>query len=113
MIESFSEFFRKNNGVGGPWLITGLCVPPRKRSAAAKQGFAVLAIGDMAARDRLFGFDLWTGNRAASSDLVVCGDYEGWEAEVGRVFVDNLGRFVRGEPLRNRVDKSLGYPTDR
>jgi phosphoglycerate dehydrogenase-like enzyme len=43
----------------------------------------------------------------------VCGDYEGWEAEVGRVFVDNLGRFVRGEPLRNRVDKSLGYPTDR
>jgi len=77
LIESFSEFFRKNNGVGGPWLITGLCVPPRKRSAAAKQGFAVLAIGDMAARDRLFGFDLWTGNRAASSDLVVCGDYEG------------------------------------
>jgi hypothetical protein len=26
-----------------------------------------------------------------------------------RQFVDNLGRYVRGEPLSNRVDKSLGY----
>jgi phosphoglycerate dehydrogenase-like enzyme len=42
----------------------------------------------------------------------ICGDFEGWEREVTRVFVDNLARFVRGEPLRNRVDKALGYATD-
>jgi phosphoglycerate dehydrogenase-like enzyme len=42
----------------------------------------------------------------------ICGDFEGWEREVTRVFVDNLVRFVRGAPLRNRVDKALGYATD-
>jgi hypothetical protein len=26
-----------------------------------------------------------------------------------RAFLDNLGRFRRGEPLRNLVDKASGY----
>jgi hypothetical protein len=50
LIQDFSEFFRKNNGANRPWLITGPSVPPRKRPAAIKEGFAVLAIGDVAAR---------------------------------------------------------------
>jgi hypothetical protein len=27
----------------------------------------------------------------------------------GDLFVENLGRFARGEPLRNVVDKEAGY----
>ena len=42
----------------------------------------------------------------------VCGDFVGWEAVVVRLFVDNLGRYVRGEPLRNPVDRALGYGVD-
>jgi phosphoglycerate dehydrogenase-like enzyme len=37
------------------------------------------------------------------------GDHEGWEADVVALFVDNLRRFVAGEPLRNVVDIELGY----
>jgi phosphoglycerate dehydrogenase-like enzyme len=39
----------------------------------------------------------------------VCGDVEGWEGEVAGLFVDNLRRFVSGEPLRNVVDKVAGF----
>jgi hypothetical protein len=28
------------------------------------------------------------------------------------VFYDNMGRWLRGESLRNVVDKQLGFPTD-
>jgi phosphoglycerate dehydrogenase-like enzyme len=37
------------------------------------------------------------------------GDHEGWESDVVALFVDNLRRFVAGEPLRNVVDLELGY----
>jgi phosphoglycerate dehydrogenase-like enzyme len=37
------------------------------------------------------------------------GDHEGWERDVVALFVDNLRRFVAGEPLRNLVDVELGY----
>ena len=37
------------------------------------------------------------------------GDFHGWEEAIVGIFLDNLGRFVRGEPLRNVVDKRLGY----
>lgn len=37
------------------------------------------------------------------------GDHEGWESDVVALFVDNLRRFVAGEPLRNVVDTELGY----
>jgi phosphoglycerate dehydrogenase-like enzyme len=41
----------------------------------------------------------------------VCGDLATWEADVVAVFVDNLGRYRRGEPLRNVVDTVAGFPT--
>jgi phosphoglycerate dehydrogenase-like enzyme len=37
------------------------------------------------------------------------GDHEGWEGDVVALFVDNLRRFMAGEPLRNVVDIGLGY----
>jgi phosphoglycerate dehydrogenase-like enzyme len=37
------------------------------------------------------------------------GDHERWAEEVVALFVDNLKRFVAGEPLRNVVDIELGY----
>ena len=39
------------------------------------------------------------------------GDVEGWEADFAAVFYDNLRRYLRGQPLRNVVDKRLGFPT--
>ena len=39
----------------------------------------------------------------------LCGDFDGWERAVVDVFLDNLGRFVRGETLRNRVDTRAGF----
>jgi hypothetical protein len=39
----------------------------------------------------------------------MCGDHLGWEREVVDIFVDNAGRFARGEPLRNLVDTHLGF----
>jgi phosphoglycerate dehydrogenase-like enzyme len=39
----------------------------------------------------------------------ICGDFEGWERASVEIFVDNLARFVRGEPLRNLVDTDLGF----
>ncbi|TDD79848.1 D-2-hydroxyacid dehydrogenase [Actinomadura darangshiensis] len=37
------------------------------------------------------------------------GDVAGWRDELVRVFTGNLDRFVSGRPLRNIVDKRLGY----
>ncbi|MEX0984420.1 MAG: D-2-hydroxyacid dehydrogenase [Actinomycetota bacterium] len=39
----------------------------------------------------------------------VCGDVADWEEQVVAVFVDNLGRYVRGEPLHNLVDVAAGF----
>ena len=39
----------------------------------------------------------------------MCGDVDGWEAEVVAIFVENAARFARGEPLRNRVDTAAGF----
>jgi phosphoglycerate dehydrogenase-like enzyme len=39
----------------------------------------------------------------------VCGDFDGWERVVVDLFVENLGRFVRGEPLVNLVDPVAGF----
>jgi phosphoglycerate dehydrogenase-like enzyme len=37
------------------------------------------------------------------------GDYGGWREAVVELFVENLERFLTGAPLRNVVDKHLGY----
>jgi phosphoglycerate dehydrogenase-like enzyme len=39
----------------------------------------------------------------------ICGDVEGWEETVVALFVENLRRFVAGEPLRNPVDVRAGF----
>jgi phosphoglycerate dehydrogenase-like enzyme len=39
------------------------------------------------------------------------GDFAGWRESAVELFLENLLRFVRGEPLHNVVDKHLGYPT--
>jgi phosphoglycerate dehydrogenase-like enzyme len=41
------------------------------------------------------------------------GDFEGWREAVVDLFVDNLERFATGRPLRNVVDKRLGYVAER
>jgi phosphoglycerate dehydrogenase-like enzyme len=49
-------------------------------------------------------------------NVIVCphmsGDVEGFEADFADVFYDNVRRYLRGAPLRNVVDKRLGFPTD-
>lgn len=49
-------------------------------------------------------------------NVIVCphmsGDVEGTELDFARVFYDNLRRYRSGEPLRNVVDKRLGFPAD-
>ena len=37
------------------------------------------------------------------------GDHHGWRADIVTLFDSNLERWLRGEPLRNVVDKHLGY----
>jgi phosphoglycerate dehydrogenase-like enzyme len=51
---------------------------------------------------------LWSMPNAIVSPHA-CGDVDGWEETVVGVFVDNVGRFARGEPLRNPVDATAGF----
>lgn len=37
------------------------------------------------------------------------GDVVGWRSELVALFVDNLSRYIGGQPLRNVVDKTRGY----
>jgi phosphoglycerate dehydrogenase-like enzyme len=37
------------------------------------------------------------------------GDVVGWQSELVALFLDNLTRYLDGEPLRNVVDKARGY----
>jgi phosphoglycerate dehydrogenase-like enzyme len=49
-------------------------------------------------------------------NVIVCphmsGDVTGWEADFAEVFYDNVRRWLDGAPLRNVVDKRVGFPTD-
>ena len=54
------------------------------------------------------GSPLWAMPQVLISPHM-CGDVEGWEAEVVGVFAENAARFARGEPLRNRVDTAAGF----
>jgi phosphoglycerate dehydrogenase-like enzyme len=51
---------------------------------------------------------LWTMRNVLVSPHM-CGDFEGWQRATVAVFVDNAGRFARGEALRNPVDKGAGH----
>ena len=37
------------------------------------------------------------------------GDFIGYEDAVAELFLDNFRRYQAGEPLRNLVDKALGF----
>lgn len=39
----------------------------------------------------------------------MCGDHQAWEADVVSIFLENAGRFARGESLRNLVDTHAGF----
>jgi phosphoglycerate dehydrogenase-like enzyme len=51
---------------------------------------------------------LWSMPSVAVSPHI-SGDLHDWEEAVVGVFVDNLRRFVAGEPLRNPVDTEAGF----
>ena len=55
---------------------------------------------------------LWTMPTVLVSPHM-CGDFEGWQEATVAVFVDNAGRFARGEALRNPVDKRAGHGLSR
>jgi phosphoglycerate dehydrogenase-like enzyme len=38
------------------------------------------------------------------------GNVVGWQADFAAVFYDNVERWIKGEPLRNVVDKRFGFP---
>ena len=39
----------------------------------------------------------------------MAGDHTGWQDDIAALFLQNLERFLRGEPLLNVIDKTLGY----
>jgi phosphoglycerate dehydrogenase-like enzyme len=41
------------------------------------------------------------------------GDFRGWQQALAGLFADQLRRYRAGQPLRNVVDKRLGYVTNR
>ena len=41
----------------------------------------------------------------------MAGDYVGWRKDIVVLFTENLQRWLRGDPLLNVVDKTLGYIT--
>ena len=46
---------------------------------------------------------------AAALAPYMSADTVGWRDDLAALFVENLGRWCKGEPLRNVVDKKLGY----
>jgi phosphoglycerate dehydrogenase-like enzyme len=66
---------------------------------------------DVFAREPLpAGSPLWTLPGVIVSPHM-SGDVIGWRDRLVEVFRDNLARYRAGEPLRNVVDKTLGYVT--
>jgi phosphoglycerate dehydrogenase-like enzyme len=51
---------------------------------------------------------LWTMENVLVSPHM-SGDFIGWRAKLVEVFAENFRRWLAGEPLRNVVDKKLGY----
>lgn len=77
--------------------------------AALRQGGIAAAALDVFAQEPLpADSPLWALPNVVISPHM-CGDVRGWEDAVVAIFVDNAGRWVRGEALRNVVDKRLGF----
>ncbi len=74
-----------------------------ERGTIAGAGLDVFEVEPLAAQS-----PLWAMPQVLISPHM-CGDVDGWEADVVKVFVENAERFARGEPLRNRVDTASGF----
>lgn len=78
---------------------------------ALRSGRIAGAALDVFAREPLPpGSPLWTLPGVIVSPHM-SGDLVGWREQLVEVFRDNLDRYRAGEPLRNVVDKTLGYVT--
>jgi phosphoglycerate dehydrogenase-like enzyme len=78
---------------------------------ALQEGRIAGAALDVFAREPLpADSPLWTHPGVIVSPHM-SGDLIGWRQDLVAVFRDNLARYQAGEPLRNVVDKTLGYVT--
>jgi phosphoglycerate dehydrogenase-like enzyme len=78
---------------------------------ALREGRIAGAALDVFAREPLpADSPLWTQPGVIVSPHM-SGDLIGWRQDLVAVFRDNLARYRAGEPLRNVVDKTLGYVT--
>ncbi|WP_142106370.1 D-2-hydroxyacid dehydrogenase [Pseudonocardia cypriaca] len=78
---------------------------------ALREGRIAGAALDVFAREPLpADSPLWTQPGVIVSPHM-SGDLIGWRQDLVEVFRDNLARYRAGEPLRNVVDKTLGYVT--
>jgi phosphoglycerate dehydrogenase-like enzyme len=78
---------------------------------ALQEGRIAGAALDVFAREPLpADSPLWTHPGVIVSPHM-SGDLIGWRDDLVAVFRDNLARYQAGEPLRNVVDKTLGYVT--
>ncbi len=78
---------------------------------ALREGRIAGAALDVFAREPLpADSPLWTHPGVIVSPHM-SGDLIGWRQDLVAVFRDNLARYQAGEPLRNVVDKTLGYVT--
>ncbi|WP_240812730.1 NAD(P)-dependent oxidoreductase [Streptomyces sp. DASNCL29] len=115
-------------------LHTGLQVAPVL--AAMKRGARLVNVGrgplvdeqalvDALAQGRLAGaaLDVFTHEPLPSESPLwempgviisphTAGEVTDWRADLGELFLDNLLRRREGRPLRNVVDKALGYVVD-
>ncbi|WP_052848310.1 D-2-hydroxyacid dehydrogenase [Streptomyces avicenniae] len=83
-------------------------------AAALSAGRLAGAALDVFAEEPLApGSPLWSAPGLVVSPHM-SGDTVGWRDDLGEQFLDNFDRWQAGEPLRNVVDKRLGYvPSDR
>lgn len=87
----------------------GATVDEAALDRALREGRIAGAALDVFAREPLpADSPLWTAPRLIVSPHM-SGDYTGYRDALLELFVDNLRRYRAGEPLRNVVDKALGY----
>jgi phosphoglycerate dehydrogenase-like enzyme len=86
----------------------GLVVEPALVSALQEGRIAGAALDVFETEPLPADSPLWTMENVIVSPHM-SGDVVGWRDALRDQFLENLARFVAGEPLHNVVDKSLGY----
>jgi phosphoglycerate dehydrogenase-like enzyme len=90
----------------------GLVVPEDLESALVEGEIAGAALDVFAAEPLATDSPLWKLPGVIVSPHM-SGDVVGWRERLRQLFIDNFERFTTGRPLRNVVDKRLGYvPSD-